>query len=65
MVVSSHIDDVIAYLQQKKEEGYKTVELIDDGRAAGWFNLDGPTLEFIFNKKEPHVLGIDARTKKK
>lgn len=64
MVISSNIDDVIAFLQQKKEEGYKTVELIDDGRAYGWISLDGPKLEFIFNKKEPHVLGIDARTKK-
>ena len=35
MVISSNINDVIAFLQQKKEEGYKTVELIDDGRAYG------------------------------
>lgn len=61
--VNCEIDSVIDFLQKKKEEGYKTVELIDDARAYGWQNIDGTPddLIFISNKKEPTVLGIDAR----
>lgn len=29
MKVNSQIDEVIAFLQKKKEEGYKTVELVN------------------------------------
>ncbi len=35
MKVNSQIDEIIAYLQKKKKEGYKTVELIDDAAADG------------------------------
>lgn len=62
MKVSCNIDEVIDFLQKKKEEGYQKVELIDDARANGWFSLD-PKLEFIFSEYEPKVLGIDARKK--
>ena len=65
MQVSCNIDSVINFLQKKKEEGYETVELIDDVRASGWFDLNqNKKLDFIFSKQEPKVLGIDARTKK-
>ena len=65
MQESCNIDSVINFLQKKKEEGYETVELIDDVRASGWFDLDqNKKLDFIFSKQEPKVLGIDARTKK-
>ena len=65
MLVDCNIDSVINFLQKKKEEGYETVELIDDVRASGWFDLDqNKKLDFIFSKQEPKVLGIDARTKK-
>lgn len=60
MKVGCNIDEVIDFLWKKKEEGYERVELIDDARALGWFSLN-PKLEFIFNKDEPKVLGIDAR----
>lgn len=60
MKVNCNIDEVIEFLQKKREEGYTSVELIDDTRANGWFSLN-PKLEFIFNKNEPKVLGIDAR----
>lgn len=43
-------------------EGYKTVELIDDARITGWSDSD-PNLNFIFNKKEPTVVGINATDK--
>ena len=65
MQVDCNIDSVINFLQKKKEDGYETVELIDDVRASGWFDLDqNKKLDFIFSKQEPKVLGIDARTKK-
>lgn len=65
MQVDCNIDSVINFLQKRKEEGYETVELIDDVRASGWFDLDqNKKLNFIFSKQEPKVLGIDARTKK-
>ena len=65
MEVCCNIDSVIAFLQKKKEEGYETVELIDDVRASGWFELDqDKKLNFIFCKQEPKVLRIDTRTKK-
>lgn len=63
MEISSDIDEVINFLEKKKEEGYKTVELIDDARTYGWFYIE-PTLNFIYCKQEPTVLGIDIRTKK-
>lgn len=64
MKISCDIDRLIEFLQKKKENGYRTVELIDDARAAGWHSKD-PTIEFIVNKHEPIVLGIDVRTKNK
>lgn len=63
MAISCNINKLIKFLQEQKEEGYKTVELIDDARAVGWHSKD-PTIEFIVNKHEPTVLGIDIRTKK-
>lgn len=63
MEISSDIDSVINFLKKKKEEGYKSVELIDDARDYGWFYIN-PTLKFIYNKQEPGVLGIDIRTKR-
>lgn len=63
MTVNCNIDEVIKFLQKKKEEGYQRVEVIDDARASGWFSLN-PQIEFIFCKSEPKVVGIDARTKK-
>lgn len=62
--ISSNIDDIIKFLQTKKEEGFKTVEVIDDARAYGWININtGKSITFITNKLEPTVLGIDARIK--
>lgn len=63
MEISSDIDNVINFLKKKKEEGYKSVELIDDSRASGWVPIN-PTLEFIYCKQEPGVLGIDIRLKR-
>lgn len=60
MKVSCDIQEVIAFLIDKMNEGYKTVEVIDDARAHGWFSSDPPSIEFIFSKKEPTVLGIKA-----
>ena len=62
MKISSQIDDVITFLQKKRDEGYKTVELIDDDAAKGW-RLVNPTLTFVICKDCPTVLEIDARTK--
>lgn len=64
MGISSNIDEVISFLQCKKREGYKTVELIDDARAIGWLTSN-PTIPFISCKREPTVLGIDIRKNKK
>ena len=62
--ISSNIDEIIKFLQTKKEEGFKTVEVITDARAYGWKNIDGEeTITFITSKSEPTVLGIDARIK--
>ena len=63
MKVSCNINDVISFLESKRDVGYTSVEIIDDARAAGWLDLE-PTLEFIFNRNEPNVLGIDVRSKK-
>lgn len=64
--ISCNIDTVIEYLQNKKKEGFKTVEVIDDARVYGWERLDGiKTITFITSKSEPTVLGIDARTSTK
>ena len=57
--VSCDINKVIEFLQKKKEEGYKRVELIDNLRAEGWVSLQ-PKLKFIVNNNEPTVLGIKA-----
>ena len=40
MLVNCNINDVIDFLQKKREEGYKTVELVDVARANGWINLN-------------------------
>lgn len=64
MEISSDIDNVINYLKKKKDEGYKSVELIDDSRASGWITIN-PTLKFICCKQEPGVLGIDIRLKRR
>ena len=64
MKVSCNINDVIDFLTNKRNEGYTSVEIIDDARAAGWFSLE-PTLEFIFSKSELNVVGIDVRNKNK
>ena len=63
MLVNCNINDIITFLQKKREEGYETVEIIDDVRANGWIALN-PKLEFIFCKQEPKVIGIDVRTSK-
>ena len=60
--ISCDIDVVIEYLQKQKTKGYKTVEVIDDDRANGWFSSN-QTIHFIYNESEPTVVGIDARTK--
>lgn len=65
MQVDCNIDSIIDFLQKRKEEGYETVEIIDDARASGWFELNqDKKLNFIFCKQEPKVLGIDTRTNK-
>lgn len=64
MKISSNIDNVINYLIQKKNEGYTSVELIDNARAAGWDSLT-PTLNFVVCKNHPNILGIDAREQTK
>lgn len=51
MGISSNIDEVISFLKCKQKEGYKTVELIDDARVSGWFQLN-PTIPFIFCEQE-------------
>lgn len=59
--VSSNIDEIIKFLEEMKENGYKTVELIDNTRGMGW-KSENPTIEFLFNNcKEPTVVGIEAR----
>lgn len=63
MLVNCNINDVITFLQKKKEEGYESVELIDDIRAVGWITTN-PTIKFITCKQEPGVLGIDVRKNK-
>lgn len=63
MKVNCNINDVIDFLIKKRDEGYTSVELVDDVRASGWFYLE-PKLEFIFNKNEPKIVGIDARSEK-
>lgn len=64
MKISCDIDRLIEFLQKKKENGYRTVELIDDMREEGWYS-DNPIINFITCKQEPTVLGIDVRTKNK
>lgn len=63
MIINSDIQDIINFLQEKQKQGYEKVELIDDAREKGWFCLN-PKIEFVFNKNEPKILGIDIRTKK-
>ena len=61
--ISNRIDEVISFLIDKMNEGYTTVELIDDSRAKGWFNAD-QKLEFTFDSR-PHnskIVGIEARS---
>lgn len=50
MLVNCNINDVIEFLQKKQEEGYETVEIVDDTRANGWMSLN-PKLKFIFVNK--------------
>lgn len=57
--VSCDIQEVIAYLIDRMNEGYTKVELIDDDRAAGWFYLDS-TIEFVFSERYPKTVGIKA-----
>lgn len=60
--ISNRIDEVISFLIDKMNEGYTTVELIDNARANGWFNID-QKLEFTFDSR-PHnskIVGIEAR----
>ena len=64
MKVSCDIQEIISFLIDKMNEGYKTVELIDDARAIGWFVRD-PKIEFIFSKNNPTVVGINATEKYK
>lgn len=61
MKVNCNINDVIDFLIKQRDEGYTSVELIDDARAFGWVSKK-PELNFIFSKQNPNVLGIDART---
>ena len=61
-VVSCNIQEVIDFLTERMNEGYKTVELIDKRRAAGWICID-PKLNFIFNEHSPTTVGIDAMGK--
>lgn len=63
MMVSSNIDDVIKFLRKMKNEGYTSVELINDARVSGWIPINRG-LNFVFCKNEPGVLGIDARNSK-
>lgn len=62
--VSNDIGEVIAFLVDKMNEGYTKVELIDDARAAGWFNMD-EKIEFTFDPrpKNSKIVGIEARKK--
>ena len=62
MFVDCNIDSIIDFLCKKRDEGYKTVELIDDARTYGWYCWD-PKISFITNSLEPTVLGIDVRSK--
>lgn len=59
--ISGNIDDLISYLQRMKENGYKTVEIIDYWRAKGWEPMYTPSIDFIVSKDYPTVLGIDMR----
>ena len=61
VTIKHNIDEVIAFLVDRMNEGYTTVELIDDGRSHGWFRLD-EGIDFTFSKNYPHVVGIDARS---
>ena len=61
--VSCDINEIIDFLQKKKEEGYQKVEIIDESRANGWI-LPNPTINFIFNDAEPNVVGIDIRNRR-
>lgn len=61
-MISCDIQEVIDFLTERMSEGYKTVELIDKHREKGWIYTN-PKLEFIFNKHEPTVVGIDIRDK--
>ena len=38
--ISSDIDSVIKFLKEKKKEGYKSVELVDDERARFTFHYE-------------------------
>lgn len=63
MTINSDINEIIDYLIKKRDQGYTSVEIIDDHRAAGWIPLE-PTINFVFNDKEPKVVGIDVRKEK-
>ena len=57
----THKEYVTAWCLQKRDEGYKYIEVVDDARALGWKN-DKPKIDFIFSPQEPYVIGIDARS---
>ena len=55
MLISTDMDEVIEFLLLKKKEGYKTVELIDDG----WEmrdNKNRPVLPIVFHSLDSLLL---------
>lgn len=60
MKVNCNIDDVITFLQECKNKGFTSVELIDETRAAGW-RCNEPKLTFVFSESYPNTVGIEAR----
>ena len=61
-VISCDIQEVINFLTERMNEGYKTVELIDKHKAAGWICVN-PKLKFIFDERHPTTVGIDIMDK--
>jgi hypothetical protein len=52
--------ELFNYLTKKRDQGYTSVEIIDNKRAAGWIPLE-PTIDFVLNDMEPKIVGIDVR----